>query len=248
MATSKEYLNFILECLSETDNITYRQMMGEYIIYYRGKIAAYICDDRLLVKPVEAAIKMMKNARYEPPYEGAKEMLLVDNIEDKMFLKKLFEAMYDSLPEPQKKGEIKVKKLSKKEIPCALELVRNVFLEFDAKDYSKEGVREFMNTLDNEGFVESLKFYGAFEGKEMVGVLAMREKQHISLFFVKAEHHKKGIGRKLFEYMKNDCAIREFTVNSAPYAAEVYRRLGFVDTAAEQITNNIRYIPMKYTE
>ncbi|MGM9550670.1 MAG: GNAT family N-acetyltransferase [Clostridia bacterium] len=149
---------------------------------------------------------------------------------------------------PKRKSEIKAKKLSRKEIPCALELVRSVFLEFDAKDYSKEGVQEFMNTLDNNGFVESLKFYGAFEGKEMVGVLAMREKQHISLFFVKADHHKKGIGRKLFEYMKNDYAIREFTVNSAPYAAEVYLRLGFVDTAAEQITNNIRYIPMKYTE
>ena len=78
-------------------------MMGEYIIYMNGKIAAYLCDDRLLVKPVPSAVQLMPNATYEPPYEGAKDMLLVDNIDDRAFLKELFEAMYDDLPNPKKK-------------------------------------------------------------------------------------------------------------------------------------------------
>ncbi len=104
MATHKEYLNYILEQLSELDQISVRQMMGEYIIYYKGKISAYLCDDRLLVKPVAAAKNMILNAKYEPPYEGAKDMILVENTDDKEFLKRLFENMYDSLEEPKKRG------------------------------------------------------------------------------------------------------------------------------------------------
>ena len=103
MPSTKEYLNFILEQLSELEEITYRAMMGEYIIYYRKKIVGGIYDDRLLVKPVESAIMLMPNAIYQSPYEGAKEMLLVDDVEDKNFLKRLFEAMYDELPAPKKK-------------------------------------------------------------------------------------------------------------------------------------------------
>ena len=102
MASSKEYLYFILEQLSELDGITYRAMMGEYIIYYRGTIVGGIYDDRLLVKPVKSAISLMPNATYELPYEGAKEMLLVDNVDSKEFLTKLFDAMYDELPAPKK--------------------------------------------------------------------------------------------------------------------------------------------------
>ncbi len=78
MASSKEYLNFILEQLSTLDEISYRAMMGEYILYYKGKIVGGMYDDRLLVKPVKSAIDYMPNAEYELPYEGAKEMLLVD--------------------------------------------------------------------------------------------------------------------------------------------------------------------------
>ena len=103
MATSKEYLAFILDQLSDVDGITHRQMMGEYIIYMSGKIAAYLCDNRLLVKPVPSAVQLMPNATYEPPYDGAKDMLLVDNVDDRAFLKELFEAMYDELPKPKKK-------------------------------------------------------------------------------------------------------------------------------------------------
>ena len=94
MASSKEYLTFILEQLSDLEGISYRAMMGEYIIYYREKIVGGIYDDRLLVKPVKSAVSLMPNAIYELPYDGAKEMLLVDNVDNKDFLTKLFVAMY----------------------------------------------------------------------------------------------------------------------------------------------------------
>ena len=103
MASSKEYLEFVLEQLSELDDITYRAMMGEYIIYYRGKVAGGIYDDRFLVKPVQAARDLMPNACLETPYEGANDMLLVDELENREFLKRLFEAMYEELPAPKKK-------------------------------------------------------------------------------------------------------------------------------------------------
>ena len=103
MASSKEYLDFVLEQLSELDDISYKAMMGEYIIYYRGKIVGGVYDDRFLVKPVKAAKDMMPEAELELPYEGAKEMLLVDNIENKEFLKELLEGMYGELPSPKKK-------------------------------------------------------------------------------------------------------------------------------------------------
>ena len=103
MASSKEYLDFILEQLSELDDISYRAMMGEYIIYHRGKIAGGIYDDRLLVKPTKSAVAMMPNADMELPYEGAKEMLLVDDVDNKEFLRELLEAMYEELPAPKKK-------------------------------------------------------------------------------------------------------------------------------------------------
>ena len=103
MTSSKEYLEYILEQLSNLDDITQRAMMGEYIIYYRGKIVGGIYDDRFLVKPVKSAMEMMPDADMELPYEGAKEMVLVDNVEDKEFLRDLFEAMYEELPAPKKK-------------------------------------------------------------------------------------------------------------------------------------------------
>lgn len=103
MASDKEYLDFILEQLSELDEITYKAMMGEYIIYYRGKLVGGVYDDRFLVKPVKAAKSMMPEAEPELPYEGAREMLLVDDVENKEFLRELLKAMYDELPAPKKK-------------------------------------------------------------------------------------------------------------------------------------------------
>lgn len=103
MAASKEYLEFVFEQLSLLDDITYKAMMGEYIIYYKGKVAGGIYDDRFLVKPVKSALAMMPDADMELPYEGAKEMILVDDIDNREFLRELFEAMYDELPAPKKK-------------------------------------------------------------------------------------------------------------------------------------------------
>ena len=103
MASSKEYLDFILDQLSGLDEISCRAMMGEYIVYYRGRIVGGIYDDRFLVKPVKSAVAMMPSADMELPYEGAKEMLLVDNVENRDFLRELVEAMYDELPAPKKR-------------------------------------------------------------------------------------------------------------------------------------------------
>lgn len=248
MSTSREYLDYILEQLSELESITYKQMMGEYIIYYKGRIAAYICDDRLLIKPVPSALKLMPNASLEPPYEGAKDMLLCENTEEKDFLTKLFETIYPELPEPKKKDPLKIKKLAKKDIPNALKLALDVFMQFEAPEYSDEGIAEFENSLADESFVAKLKFYGAYMDDEIAGIIAYREPQHISLFFVRPEYQGKGVGRKLFERLKKDFEKKTFTVNSSPYAVKIYEKLGFTATDSEQTTNGIRYTPMVFIE
>ena len=102
MSSSKDYLEYVLDQLSDLEDISSRAMIGEYIIYYRGKIIGGIYDDRFLVKPVQAAIAMMPNAERELPYEGAKEMLLVERLDDREFLKDLLESMYEELPAPKK--------------------------------------------------------------------------------------------------------------------------------------------------
>ena len=103
MASTKEYLDFVLEQLSELDEVSSRAMMGEYILYYRGKVFGGIYDDRLLVKPVPAALKLMPDAELELPYDGAKEMLLVDEVDDREFLCELVRGMWEELPEKRKK-------------------------------------------------------------------------------------------------------------------------------------------------
>ena len=103
MASDREYLDFILEQLSGVDDITWKAMMGEYILYCRGRVFGGIYDNRFLVKPTKSALRMMSGAERELPYEGAKEMLLVDNVDNREFLRELLEAMYDELPAPKKK-------------------------------------------------------------------------------------------------------------------------------------------------
>ena len=101
MASTKKYLEFVLEQLSGLDEITYRAMMGEFILYYRGKIIGGIYDDRLLVKPVKSAISYLGTVAYELPYEGGKEMVLVDEINNKEYLSGLLDAKYDELHNPK---------------------------------------------------------------------------------------------------------------------------------------------------
>ena len=103
MASSKSYLNFILNQISELENITYKAMMGEYIIYYNGKIIGGVYDDRLLVKPIRSALAYMKNIEYEKPYDGAKEMLVVNDVDDKQYLVGLFKAIYTELQQSNSK-------------------------------------------------------------------------------------------------------------------------------------------------
>lgn len=104
MASDKDYVSYVLEQLSGLEEISTRAMMGEYILYYRGKVAGGIYDNRLLIKPVEAAVARFEAPIYEIPYPGAKEMLLVDRLDDREFLTGLFQAMYDQLPAPKKKA------------------------------------------------------------------------------------------------------------------------------------------------
>ena len=103
MPSTKEYLNFILEQLSDLEDISHRAMMGEYIIYYKSKVVGGIYDNRFLVKPVESAERLMPDAPRELPYEGAKPMLLVENVDDRKLLNQLLKQMHDQLPEPKKK-------------------------------------------------------------------------------------------------------------------------------------------------
>ena len=105
MASSKEYLEYILEQLSELEDIKYRAMMGEYIIYYKEKVMGGIYDDRFLVKATKKAIDYISDVQFQLPYEGAKEMLLVDDVDSKDFLTGLFEAMFDELPAPKPKNK-----------------------------------------------------------------------------------------------------------------------------------------------
>ena len=104
MASGKEYLEFILDQLSDCDGITYRPMMGEYLLYVRGRLFGGIYDNRLLVKPVKAAVEYLRNVSYETPYPGAKEMLLADDVDDKAYLAGLLEAMYPELPDSRRKS------------------------------------------------------------------------------------------------------------------------------------------------
>lgn len=103
MASSKEFVNFVLEQLSGLEQVSSRAMMGEYIIYYKEKIVGGIYDNRFLVKPVESAVSFMPEVIWQLPYQGAKEMLLVENIDDRQFLEDLLNVMYDELPMPKKK-------------------------------------------------------------------------------------------------------------------------------------------------
>lgn len=139
-----------------------------------------------------------------------------------------------------------VRPLVNDELQNAIELIWEVFLRFEALEYSQEGINHFRASLDDKERTNSLKWYGAFDNENLVGVITMREPQHIGGFFVKANCQGKGFGRMLFESMKADYKKQEFTVNSSPYAVKIYEHLGFVATDTEQTVNGIRFTPMKY--
>ena len=103
MPSTQSYMDYIMDQLSGLEGVSKRAMMGEYIIYYKGKIVGGIYDDRFLVKPTKSAVSMMPGAERELPYEGAKEMLLADNVDDRAFLEALLNAVYEDLPEAKKR-------------------------------------------------------------------------------------------------------------------------------------------------
>lgn len=144
-------------------------------------------------------------------------------------------------------GEIRIRKLTPAGIPEALRLVWNVFLEEVAPDYCEQGVRTFRNFLGSEEIIGGLTVYGAYSGNTLAGVAATgSDGNHLSLFFTDSRFQRRGVGRKLFETVLRSSASGSLTVNSSPYAAGFYRRLGFADAGPEQLKNGIRYIPMKY--
>ena len=132
-------------------------------------------------------------------------------------------------------------------MPATMDLVWQVFLDFEAPDYGDEGIETFRNFIHDQLAISKLDVYAAFDKEEIVGVIGTRNHgRHIALFFVQGKRHRQGIGRRLFEFILKDKACGEMTVNSSPYAVEVYRRLGFKDTDIEQSKDGIRFTPMKY--
>lgn len=144
---------------------------------------------------------------------------------------------------------MEIRKLNHDETLKALNLVWDTFLKFEAPDYSEEGIKTFNDCINDPSFIGALEFYAAFEHGKIVGVLATRSNgSHIALFFVDGKYHRKGIGRKLFEVVSKKNQSNKMTVNSSPYAVEIYQRLGFINTSTEQVMNGMRYIPMVFTK
>ena len=132
---------------------------------------------------------------------------------------------------------MEIKRIDSTQIDLAIDLIWTTFLQFEAPDYSEEGVQSF----------KTLEFWGAYDHKELKGVIATNEnRKHICCFFVKAQYHNQGIGRKLWEYLQKNSHSKIITVNSSPYAVPIYRKLGFVDISAEQLSDGMRYTPMKF--
>ena len=142
-------------------------------------------------------------------------------------------------------ASVEVHPLVPSELPEALELVERVFMAFEAPEYSDQGVETFLSFIRDASAVSALTFFGAFEEGLVRGVLATRGSSHIALFFVDAAHQNRGIGRALFSAAWAACRADGMTVNSSPYAVEIYRRLGFEPVSREQIRDGIRYTPMQ---
>lgn len=143
-----------------------------------------------------------------------------------------------------------VKKIEKSERARALGLVFAVFMQYEAPDYSKEGVETFQGSVvNNQDYLNDICMYGAYEDCNMVGIIATRNSgNHIALFFVDGKYQKKGIGRNLFNLVVENSTKNIITVNSSPYAVEVYHRLGFTDSSTEQVKDGMRYTPMTYVK
>lgn len=141
-----------------------------------------------------------------------------------------------------------IKKISLGEQDEAMALVLKTFLQYEAPDYGPQGVETFCSSvIENNDYLNSIVIYGAYEENELRGVIATRnEGNHIALFFVDGNHHRKGIGKSLFQTVLQNSTGSVITVNSSPYAKEIYEKLGFTATSAEQSAQGMLFTPMKY--
>ena len=139
-----------------------------------------------------------------------------------------------------------IRKLSQEEIAEALSLTWNVFQQYEAPDYTQEGVEEFYKSIHDEKYLSELCWYGAFVQDDLVGVLVTRSAgTHIALFFVEGKYHRQGIGKQLYQAARAASYSNLMTVNSSPYAVPIYHKLGFKDTGSEQVVNGLRFTPME---
>ena len=141
--------------------------------------------------------------------------------------------------------KIDIRKLSVNECEEALTLVLSVFMQYEAPDYTEQGIESFVKSMKNKDFTNALEFYGATHNQELIGVIATRNNgNHIALLFVKEEYHKQGIGRKLLQTVLDLSTENKMTVNSSPYAIGFYRKVGFLPDRDEQVIDGIRFTPM----
>ena len=151
-------------------------------------------------------------------------------------------AMYALTKEPYT-----MRRLTTEEIPAALSLAWEVFSEYESPVYSEEGTEEFRKCLHDDNYLAGIAYYGAFDGKALIGEIGIRPKQrHICFFFVKGSYHRRGIGTKLFKQLLRDIPNGMITLNSSPYGLPFYQALGFLPTDKEQTVNGIRFTPMEY--
>ena len=143
------------------------------------------------------------------------------------------------------KDALQIHPILQGDLPQALALVERVFMQFEAPDFSPDGIETFLSLLQNFEAISAFTFYGAFEARQLVGVLATRGNSHIALFFVEPCFQRQGIGRALLHIAQGACLSDVMTVNSSPYAVDIYRRLGFHALSDEQLTDGIRFTPMK---
>lgn len=139
---------------------------------------------------------------------------------------------------------MEIKKISFEKLEEALELTWKTFLEYEAPDYSQEGIEEFKKSIYDKEWLRARDFYGAYEDDTLLGLIATKDKSHIALFFVDGKYHRRGIGRKLFEKVLEENNKDYFTVNSSPYAKEVYEHLGFECNDNIQCVNGLKFYPM----
>lgn len=147
-----------------------------------------------------------------------------------------------------------IKNIEFDDIGEAFKLVKNVFMEFDAPDYSQEGINEFIeNIIENQEFIDKFKtceqiMIGAFDDDKIIGVLAISKRNHISLLFVDKKYHRMGIASSLVNEIVRVVKLKnidKIKLNSSPYARSFYKKIGFVDIETEQVKNGIRYTPME---